>query len=250
MGPLGIDRGLLEALQSKVVLPGGLRAAAVVCLWRAAGYEHHIRTGTSNSTADAAQAGNLGSRGDKAGLGGGEPEGLREGVSEAGGVHLMPGFQLPVRKKIRSVPRPSPEAQPCRYSIQEVLADEGLASQLASLGPQLPRLVYREMKWRGAELLQVVFSAAGRFDLPGLGRCCHAKSVIHWIAWLGCCCPAPSVVSVPAWQRSMQGARGSGRTGTVWKWKHQELQMMYGNTSLPPSGEHHLPPPVAGHQCP
>mmetsp|Transcript_4496 Transcript_4496/g.12261 ORF Transcript_4496/g.12261 Transcript_4496/m.12261 type:complete len:921 (-) Transcript_4496:868-3630(-) len=151
MGPLGIDRGLLEALQSKVVLPGGLRAAAVVCLWRAAGYEHHIRTGTSNSTADAAQAGNLGSRGDKAGLGGGEPEGLREGVSEAGGVHLMPGFQLPVRKKIRSVPRPSPEAQPCRYSIQEVLADEGLASQLASLGPQLPRLVYREMK--GTKLL-------------------------------------------------------------------------------------------------
>lgn len=34
-----VDRSLLEALQQRVLLPGGQKPAAVVCLWRAAGFE-------------------------------------------------------------------------------------------------------------------------------------------------------------------------------------------------------------------
>ncbi|KAF5828043.1 hypothetical protein DUNSADRAFT_18297 [Dunaliella salina] len=150
MGPLGIDRGLLEALQSKVVLPGGLSAAAVVCLWRAAGYELP-RAGALNSTADTVQDGDSGSTGNNASTGGADSVGPGGRMGGAGGVLLMTGFQLPVRRKIRSASR-SPEAQqPCKYSIQEVLAEEALASQVASLGPQLPRPTFREMK--GTKLL-------------------------------------------------------------------------------------------------
>jgi len=39
MSRTGVDRRLLEALQQKVILPGGQKAAAMVCLWRAAGFE-------------------------------------------------------------------------------------------------------------------------------------------------------------------------------------------------------------------